>query len=92
MLDVTVYDADGNDILIGTPNSAQFVTLKGQPTNVLTQLPFFVTFTVGAVDDDPVTFAYNGQPWDSNDQDNHSGIGAYDSGSRRGDTRFSCWT
>ena len=90
MLNVTVYDGAGNDIMVGTPNSAVFVALNGQAQNVLTQLPAFVTFTVGAVDDDPVWFGYNGQSWNSNDQEHHSNFGAYDSGYRQGDTGFSC--
>ena len=87
---VTVYDGAGKDIMLGTPDSAVFVALNGQAQNVLTQLPAFVTSTVGAVDSDPVWFGYNGQSWNSNDQEHHSDFGSYDGGSRQGDTGFTC--
>ena len=90
MLEVTVFDGAGKNIMIGTDSSSRFVALNGQAQNVLTQLPAFVTFTVGGVDDDPVWFGFKDQSWNSNDQEHHSDFGKYDGGSRQGDTGFSC--
>jgi hypothetical protein len=40
------------------------------------------------MDADPVTFAYGGQSWDSNDS--RCSVGAYDRGTREMDCRWEC--
>jgi hypothetical protein len=75
---------DANDNVIGG-------TLNGKvgPTLSLTsKLPLTVEIKTGGVDADPVTFAYGGQSWTSNDK--QCSVGAYDSGNRDMDCGFTC--
>ncbi|MCJ1264481.1 hypothetical protein MMC22_004353 [Lobaria immixta] len=93
-LSVCVFD--GNGVLLNQyPGAPQgtcgvFVALNGQPQPIDTALPNILYVTAGAVDSDAVLFNYGEQNWGSNDQEHHSKFGAYDSGSRQGDTGFSC--
>ena len=82
-LDVTIYDnARGN---IGSSSGAV------SSSSVTSALPYTLEVGTGNVDDDPVTFAYAGTTWDSNDSTNHAcSVGAYDSGSRQLDCGFTC--
>ena len=52
------------------------------------ELPLVFIATAGAVDDDPVKFAYGSQNWDSNS--GQCKVGKYDSGSRQMDCGFTC--
>lgn len=52
------------------------------------ELPLVLVATAGSVDDDPVTFAYGSQSWDSNS--GQCSTGGYDSGSRQMDCGFTC--
>lgn len=82
-LDVSLFDG------AGTPIGA--ITGAISSTALTSLLPY--TFDVGTenVDSDPVTFAYAGDSWDSNDSTNHQcSVGAYDSGSRQIDCGFTC--
>ncbi len=93
LLDVNIYDARQNLINADPPGSGsgvRFVALTNVPQTVDSALPLGLNITVGAVDDDAVSFQYGDQNWGSNDQAHHSNFGSYDSGSRSGDTGFNC--
>ncbi|KAF2681924.1 hypothetical protein K458DRAFT_342944 [Lentithecium fluviatile CBS 122367] len=53
------------------------------------KLPWTLIVNTGAVDADPVQFAYGGQTWDSNDK-NRCSVGAYDNNERQMDCGFTC--
>ncbi|CAD6579778.1 MAG: hypothetical protein ASARMPRED_009247 [Alectoria sarmentosa] len=91
-LEVCVKDTNGVVLnqLPGESGCGTFVALNGVGQPLDTALPYLVYVTVGAVDSDAVLFSYGDQNWGSNDQAHHSDFGAYDSGSRQGDTGFSC--
>ena len=80
-LEASLNDANENQIgAIG----------KVGPTISLTsKLPLTLETKTGAVDADPVSFAYGGQSWDSNDS-GRCEVGAYDSGARQMDCGFTC--
>jgi hypothetical protein len=62
---------------------------KGGPTaSVTSKLPLTLEIKTGGVDDDPVTFAYGGDSWSSNDA--RCSVGSYDNGKREIDCGFSC--
>ncbi|KAI4116552.1 MAG: hypothetical protein LQ338_007691 [Usnochroma carphineum] len=94
ILSVCVYD--GKQVLLNQfpgsdPSScAVFVAPNGGSQPIDTALPYLLYVSAGAVDDDPIKFSYGDQEWDSNNQEHHSNFGAYDSGSRNGDSGFSC--
>lgn len=82
-LDVYVFDAKGTPV----------GTVQGVVTSTIVtgSLPYTLDVGAGAVDSDPVTFAYAGQTWDSNDSTVHQCmVGAYDGGSRQMDCGFTC--
>ena len=60
----------------------------GKGVGVDSELPSVFVATAGTVDDDPVTFAYGSQNWDSNS--GQCSVGEYDSGSRQMDCSFTC--
>lgn len=82
--DITLKDDQGENI--GSLAYADGPT--GTAINVDSKLPYVFEVTAGSVDDDPVSFAYAGQTWTSND--GQCSFGGYDSGSRNGDCGFSC--
>ncbi|KAF2679415.1 hypothetical protein K458DRAFT_314286, partial [Lentithecium fluviatile CBS 122367] len=53
------------------------------------KLPYKVDIYTGAIDTDPVRFAYAGQTWDSNNQSRCS-VEAYDNNVRQMDCGFTC--
>jgi hypothetical protein len=74
---------DANEAQIGNFN-------KGGPTaSVTSKLPLTLEIKTGGVDADPVSFAYGGQTWDSNDKGRCS-VGKYDNGKRQIDCGFTC--
>jgi hypothetical protein len=68
------------------------VTMASAPANqqVLVDgaLPYVFIATTGAVDNDPIHFAYAGQNWDSSS--GQCNVGGYDQGARNMDCDFSC--
>lgn len=85
--DVLIYDA--NKTPIGQIQK-QAVDPNTKTLNVNSNLPYVMVLTASGGDGDAVLFAYGGQNWGSNDQEHHSNFGPYDSGSRQGDTGFTC--
>ncbi|KAL8902721.1 MAG: hypothetical protein Q9207_004433 [Kuettlingeria erythrocarpa] len=85
--DIVMKDANG--MVIGNTLGAQDARSPVSVAGFGGQLPNQLIVTAGAVDADPVRFAYGSQSWDSNDG-SRCGMGAYDSGSRNGDCGFSC--
>ncbi|KAF4969188.1 hypothetical protein FSARC_3564 [Fusarium sarcochroum] len=92
--DVILKDNDGNQI-----GHIQHVEVdEGGHLSVTSQLPFTFDISVGAVDSDPVTFAYAGQSWvcDGKDKSWHACTLAkgrskgYENGDREGDMGFTC--
>ena len=81
-LDVNIYDAAGTPVGISSGAVSS--------TAVTGSLPYTFDVGTGAVDDDPVTFAYGDQSWDSNDSSHQCSVGAYDSGSRQIDCGWTC--
>lgn len=61
----------------------------GPIASVTSKLPLTLEFKTGGVDADPVSFAYGGQAWDSNDSGRFS-VGKYHSGRRQIDCGFTC--
>ncbi|KAF9770487.1 hypothetical protein IL306_011978 [Fusarium sp. DS 682] len=92
--DVVLKDNGGNQI--GHVQHAEVD--DGGYLSVSSQLPFTFDLSVGAVDADPVSFAYAGQTWTCNgdDQSGHActlGKGknhGYENGDREGDMGFTC--
>ena len=82
----TIELFDANKAPIGGVNLVPVA--NGQSVDVDSQLPAVFIATAGFVDQDPVTFAYNGFTFDSGS--GNCNFGAYDSGSRQGDCGFSC--
>ncbi|KAK2792987.1 hypothetical protein FQN51_001392 [Onygenales sp. PD_10] len=83
--DISIKDHQGQEI-----GRADFANgPKDEKINVYSALPWVLVVTPGAVDSDPVRFAYSDQSWDSNDESRCS-MGNYDSGNRDGDCGFSC--
>lgn len=62
---------------------------SGPKVSLGSKLPLTVEVSTGAVDADPVYFAYGSQSWDSNDKGRCS-VGAYDNGKREMDCGFTC--
>ena len=95
LIDVSLFDGKQQPIPLqdcnNCGNTARTVALNGNPNTFKSSLPFDVIVTVGAVDNDPINFEYNDQKWNSDDGGPHStSFGNYDSGSRSGDTGFTC--
>ena len=82
----TIELKDANGAPIGGANTAPVA--NGQSLDIDSELPDVFVVTAGFVDNDPVTFAYAGQHWDSSSS--QCSFGAYDSGSRQGDCGFTC--
>ncbi|KAK5171137.1 uncharacterized protein LTR77_004281 [Saxophila tyrrhenica] len=82
-LEVKIYDANENEI-----GSTDGMVSSAEPIALSSVLPWTLVIGTGSIDDHPVTFAYGDQSWDSNNQEHSSNFGAYDSGSRNGDTGF----
>lgn len=81
-LEVTAVN-DNNENKIGS-------TGKGGPTaSVTSKLPWTIEIKTGGVDADPVSFAYGGDSWNSNDKARCS-VGKYDNGKREMDCGFTC--
>jgi len=74
---------DANENKIGS------IGKSGPSVSLTSKLPLTVEIKTGAVDDDPIRFAYGNQFWDSNDSTRCS-VGAYDSGRREMDCGFNC--
>lgn len=74
---------DANENLIGSLGKS------GPSVSVTSLLPLTLEISTGAVDDEPVRFAYGDQFWDSNDGGRCS-VGLYDSGARDMDCGFNC--
>ena len=83
-LDVTITDE--HKIQIGQLLFADAPEAVG--VNVDSQLPYVLIVTAGAVDSDPVSFAYAGDIWDSNGTPCLAG--GYRGGTRRIDCSFRC--
>ncbi|KAF5543822.1 fibronectin type iii domain-containing protein [Fusarium mexicanum] len=92
--DVVIKDAGGNQI-----GHIQHLEVDdGGHLSVPSKLPFTFDISAGAVDSDPVTFAYAGQTWVCNGEDNSAhgctlGNGpsnGYENGDREGDMGFTC--
>lgn len=79
-LDAVIYDNAGG--AHGSTNDAV------SSAYITSNLPWGLTVATGNVDDDPVTFKYADQSWDSNSS--QCSVGAYDSGSRQMDCGFDC--
>ena len=82
--DITLVDDQGENI--GGMTAADGPT--GVTINVDSKLPEVFELTAGAVDSDPISFAYNGETWNS--ASGQCKFGKYDSGSRQGDCGFTC--
>ncbi|KAI4129290.1 MAG: hypothetical protein LQ338_002299 [Usnochroma carphineum] len=82
----TVFLKDANGEAVG--EVAYYDAPGGQGVDVDGELPLVFIVTAGNVDDDPVSFAYGDQKWDSHSQ--QCSVGGYDSGSRQLDCGFSC--
>lgn len=81
--DLTILDANGMTI-----GSQSLIEGGG---SVGSALPYTVTISSGATDDDPVSFAYGSDSWDTSNSGYHEcSVGVYDSGSRQGDCGFTC--
>lgn len=78
------YINDNNENKIGGTDKA-----GGPSLSLTSKLPYTLEIHTGGVDADPVSFAYAGQSWDSNDS-SRCKVGAYDSGARQMDCGFSC--
>ena len=83
-LTIELEIANGADL--GGVNTAP--APSGERVDVDSALPAVFIATTGYVDSDPVSFAYNGQNWDSSS--GQCSFGAYDSVSRQRDCGFSC--
>lgn len=83
---ITVLLKDANQELVGEVD--YFDAPSGQGADIDSELPLVMVVTTGNVDDDPVSFAYGGQSWDSNS--GQCSVGGYDSGSRQMDCGFTC--
>ena len=66
------------------------VALNDKANKISSELPFDMSVTVEAVDNDAILFQYHDQNWGSNDQTHHSNFGRYDNGLRQRDTGFNC--
>ena len=86
-VDVAMKDKNGMVIgnTLGAVDASKAVNVAGFGG----QLAHELVVTTGAVDNDPVTFAYGDQSWSSSDGSRCS-MGDYDSGSRNGDCGFNC--
>ena len=84
--DITIFDNGG--ATIGEKFGAEAPTNVG--VDVASELPFVLTVTAQAVDDDAVLFSYAGQNWGSNDQAHQCNFGGYEDGNRDGDCSFDC--
>ena len=82
--DITMVDDQGE--VVGGLTAADGPT--GVAIDVDSKLPYVFEVTAGAVDSDPVSFAYAGQTWTSDD--GQCSMGAYDSGARNGDCSWTC--
>lgn len=82
--DITIYDNDhyqiGEVLFVDAPNAVG--------VNVDSQLPDVLIVTAGAVDSDPVSFAYAGNIWDS--AGDWCDAAAYNRGMRQIDCDFPC--
>lgn len=73
---------DANENKIGS-------SAKGGPdASVTSKLPFTLEITSGNVDADPISFAYGGDKWTSDDS--RCSVGKYDNGKREMDCGFEC--
>ena len=82
-LNITIYDAN-EDVVGQTPGALS----SSRGVGVTSRLPWTVNVDTGAVDADPVSFAYSTQSWKSNDE--QCTVGEYDSGRRDMDCAFIC--
>ena len=82
-LDAKIYDNNENEIG-GTTEKA------GPTLSLASLLPYTLEVSTGGIDDDPVSFRYGDQSWNSNDVSRACSVGAYDSGSRQLDCGFNC--
>lgn len=73
---------DNNEAKIGGTEKV------GPSVSLTSKLPWTVEIKTGGVDADPVSFAYGGDAWDSNDS--RCSVGAYDNGKREMDCGFTC--
>jgi len=60
----------------------------GTPIKVKSKLPDAIEIIAGNIDDDPITFSYRGQQWNTND--NRCSTGGYEDGDREVDCGFTC--
>lgn len=77
---------DANQELIGEVD--YYDAPGGQGVDVDSELPLVLIAKAGNVDDDPVSFAYGDQSWNSDSA--QCSVGGYDSGSRQMDCGFTC--
>ncbi len=86
-VDVVMKDKNGMVIgnTLGAVDASNPVSIAGFGG----QLPQQLVVTTGAIDSDPIKFAYGEQSWDSSDG-SHCSIGHYDHGERNGDCGFTC--
>lgn len=82
----TILLKDANQELVGEVD--YYDAPGGQGVGVTSGLPLVFIATAGNVDDDPISFAYGDQSWDSNS--GQCSVGGYDSGSRQMDCGFTC--
>lgn len=83
---ITVLLKDANQELVGEVDYYDAPT--GQGVGIDSELPLVFVATVGKVDNDPISFAYGSQSWESNSK--QCSVGKYDSGSRQMDCGFTC--
>ena len=76
-------------LISDTDNIGGTIGKAGPKVDFGSKLPITLGIYTGAVDADPVKFAYDKQNWDSNDKSRCS-VGAYDNGKREMDCGFTC--
>lgn len=81
-----MYDTTG--LLVGSVGDQSIPT--DQTYDLDSMLPVGMDITSGTVDDDPISFAYGDQFFDSNDAAHQCSFGGYDGGMRQGDCGFTC--
>ncbi|KAF1844428.1 uncharacterized protein K460DRAFT_290108 [Cucurbitaria berberidis CBS 394.84] len=77
-----VYVNDANENKIGE------VGKSGPNVSLASKLPLTLEVKTGGIDKDPVSFAYGGDSWTSDDK--RCKVGSYDSGARQMDCGFTC--